>query len=138
MTSKVACHIESRENLVCKWVQDKTLKVLHVAGKTNLADIFAKEMRDGTHFCWLHNSFMSRLSNFLSASVLAVHHARQHSSCYVAPAAARVSLSSGDSPFIKVLASSSFFWTVTNISHLLSAGWQLLWHLHGFIPSFFI
>jgi hypothetical protein len=50
MTSKAACHIELRESLVCEWVQDKTLKVLHVAGKTNLADIFTKEMRDGTRF----------------------------------------------------------------------------------------
>jgi hypothetical protein len=50
MTSKVACHIELRENLVGEWVQDKSLKVLHVAGKLNLVDIFTKEMRDGTHF----------------------------------------------------------------------------------------
>ncbi len=47
MTSKVACHIKLRENLVCEWVQDGTLKVFHVAGKTNPADIFTKEMRDG-------------------------------------------------------------------------------------------
>jgi hypothetical protein len=44
------CQIELRENLVREWVQDGTLKVLHVAGKINLADIFTKEMRDGTHF----------------------------------------------------------------------------------------
>ena len=50
MTSKVACHIELRENSDRKWVQDRTLKVLHVASKTNPADIFTKEMRDGTHF----------------------------------------------------------------------------------------
>ena len=44
MTSKVARHIELRKNLVCEWVQDKTLKVIHIAGKTNLTDIFTKEM----------------------------------------------------------------------------------------------
>jgi hypothetical protein len=50
MTSKAACHIELRENLICEWVQDKTLDVLHVAGKLNPADIITKEMHDGTHF----------------------------------------------------------------------------------------
>ncbi len=127
--------ISSCMKSVCKWVQDGTLKVLHIAGKTNPADIFTKEMRDGTHFWRLHDSFMSRLLDFLSALVLAVHHAGQHSSRSVAPAAARVSLSSGDSPFMGFLASSFFFWTVNNISHLLSAGWHLFWHLHGFVPS---
>ncbi len=32
MTSKAARHIESRENLVQEWVQDKSIKVVHVAG----------------------------------------------------------------------------------------------------------
>jgi hypothetical protein len=50
MTSKAAHHIEPHENLIHKWVQDKTLDVLHVAGKLNPADIFTKEMRNGTHF----------------------------------------------------------------------------------------
>jgi hypothetical protein len=50
MTSKAARHIELRENLVQEWVQDKTISVQHVAGKTNPADIFTKEMRDGVHF----------------------------------------------------------------------------------------
>jgi hypothetical protein len=50
MTSKAARHIELRKNSIRKWVQDKTLDVLHVAGKLNPADIFTKEMHDGTHF----------------------------------------------------------------------------------------
>jgi hypothetical protein len=50
MTSKAACNIELRKNIFCKWVQNGTLKVLHVAGKTNLVDIFTKEMWHGTHF----------------------------------------------------------------------------------------
>jgi hypothetical protein len=50
MTSKAACYNELRKNSVREWVQDKLIKVVHVAGKTNLADIFTKEMRDGTHF----------------------------------------------------------------------------------------
>jgi hypothetical protein len=135
MSSKAACHIKLHENLVHKWVQDGTLKVLHVAGKTNPVDIFTKEMRDGTHFGWLRDSFMSRLLDFLSALVMAVHYARQHSPRSVTPAAAWVSLSFGSSPFMGVLASSPFFWTVTNISHLSSAGRHLFWSLHGFVPS---
>jgi hypothetical protein len=75
MTSKAARHIELCENLVREWVQDKALKVIHVAGKTNLADIFTKEMRDGSHFWCLRNSFMCHLMDFLSALVLAIHHA---------------------------------------------------------------
>jgi hypothetical protein len=43
MTSKAARHIELRENSVCEFVQDKLVKVVHVAGKTNPADIFTKE-----------------------------------------------------------------------------------------------
>jgi hypothetical protein len=50
MTSKAAHHIELHKKLIRKWVQDKTLDVLHVAGKLNPADIFTKEMRNGTHF----------------------------------------------------------------------------------------
>jgi hypothetical protein len=134
-TSKMACHVKLCENLVREWVQDKSLKVLYVAGKTNPADIFTKELQDGTHFWRLRDSFMSRLSNFLSVSVLAVHHAWQCSPTSVAPAAAQVCLSTDDTPFLQVLPSSVFFRTVSNISHLLSADWQLLWCIHGFVPS---
>jgi hypothetical protein len=70
MTSKVARHIELCKNSVCKWVQDKTIAVRHVAGKINPADIFTKEMRDGTHFCCLHDSFMSQLLDFLNTMLL--------------------------------------------------------------------
>jgi hypothetical protein len=50
MTSKMAHHKELRKKMVRKWVQDKTIAVKHVAGRFNPADIFTKEMRDGTHF----------------------------------------------------------------------------------------
>ena len=135
MTSKAARHIELRENSVREFVQDKIVKVVHVAGKTNPADIFTKEMRDGAHFRRLRDSFMSRLSDFLSGSMLAVHHARQQSPSSDTPAAARVFVSSAESPYLQVLASSSFFRTVSNISHLSSAGRQLLRRAHGFVPS---
>jgi hypothetical protein len=50
MTSKAARHFKLCKNSVRKWVQDKTIAVKHVACKINPADIFAKEMRDSTHF----------------------------------------------------------------------------------------
>jgi len=75
MASKAARNIELRENSVFEWVQDKTIAVKHIAGKINLADIFTKEMRNGTFFQHLRDSFMSRLSDFLQTSLLTVHHA---------------------------------------------------------------
>jgi hypothetical protein len=50
MTTKQICYMEMRENAVREWVQDAFLKVLHVLGWINPADIFTKEMRDGAHF----------------------------------------------------------------------------------------
>jgi hypothetical protein len=50
MTTKGNCHIEQRENAVWELVADSTLTVLHVSGKTNIADIFTKEMRTGANF----------------------------------------------------------------------------------------
>jgi hypothetical protein len=50
MTTKQIRHMEMRENAVREWVQDSLLKVLHVSGRVNPADIFTKEMRDGAHF----------------------------------------------------------------------------------------
>ncbi len=87
MTSKAAHHIELSENSICEWVQDKTL-VEHVSGKINPADIFTKEMRDGAHFRCVRDLFMSCLSDFLSESILAVHHASQRDPTLVTPAAA--------------------------------------------------
>jgi hypothetical protein len=72
--------------------------MLHVADKTNPADIFTKEIRDGPHFWHLRDFLMCRLSDFLSTSVLAIHHTRQQSSHSVAPAAASGSLFSDNSP----------------------------------------
>jgi hypothetical protein len=43
MTSKLARHIELRDNLVREWVQDKTIAVKNVTGKIGWADIFTKE-----------------------------------------------------------------------------------------------
>jgi hypothetical protein len=88
MTSKAAHHIELQENSDQEWVQSKVLLVKHFAGKINPADIFTKEMRNGSHFHHLWDSFMSRLSNFLQDSPLVVHHACQQVLKQLVPAAA--------------------------------------------------
>jgi hypothetical protein len=74
MTSRAACHIELQENSVWEWVQNKTINVQHVSGKINPADIFTKEMREGAHFRCHWDSFISRLSDFVNDSLLAIHH----------------------------------------------------------------
>jgi hypothetical protein len=135
MTSKAARHIELRVNSYREWVQDKTLQVEHVSGKINPADIFTEEMRDGAHFRCVRDSFMSHLSDFLSDSILAVHHASQRSPTFITPAAARVSACGGSSGYLSALGSSSFFRTLENISHLCSAGRHLLRWAHGFVPA---
>jgi hypothetical protein len=65
MTTKGNRHIENRENFVREWVPDGTLTVSHVCGKTNIANIFTKEMRDAANFCRLQDAFMSRASVFI-------------------------------------------------------------------------
>jgi len=126
MTSKAARHIEFCKNSVCEWVQDKTIAVKHVTGKNNPADIFTKEMRDGTHFRRLHDSFMSRLLDFLTALLLETHHARQQSPNSASPSAAWVTLASGASLYLSALAANTFCWSATSVSHLCSASRQLL------------
>ena len=138
MTSKAARHIELRDNSVREWVQDKTLNVKHVAGKINPADIFTKEMRDGAHFRRLRDSFMSRLSSFLSDSILAVHHDSQQSPHTVTPAAARVHAFGASLGYFAALNSSPFFRTLENISHLCSAGRHLLRRAHQFVPAYLV
>ena len=137
MTSKAARHIELRENSVREWIQSKLLTVKHVSGKINPSDIFTKEMRDGIHFRRLRDSFMSRLSDFINSSLLAVHHSRQAASSST-PAAARAVRAAGPVSYFTALASSSFCRSLPAISHLSSAGRQLLRSLHGFVPSGFI
>ncbi len=134
MTSKAACHIELRENLVWEWVQDKTISVKHVAGKTNPANIFTKEMRDGVHFCCLRDSFMSHLSDFNNVTLLDTHHTCQRSSQSIAPLAAWVSLALGASSYFSALTVNTFCWLASAVSHLSSTGRQLIWRLPGFIP----
>ncbi len=121
MTSKVVHHIELRENSIWEWVQDKTLNVVHVAGKINPIGIFTKEMKDGARFCRLRETFMICLSDFVNDSLLDLHHAHQCSP-QVTLAATLVSPASECTSYMAALASSSFCHTLSNVSHLCSAG----------------
>ena len=136
MTSKAACHIELRENSVQEWIQSKLLTVKHVSGKLNPSDTFTKEMRDGMHFQRLWDSSMSRLSDFVNASLLAVHHGRQSILSSI-PAAACAVLAADPLSYFSALPSSSFCQSLPAISHLSSAGCQLVQCLYGFVPSGF-
>jgi hypothetical protein len=124
MTFKAARHTELRKNSVFKWVQDKTIFVKHVAGKTNPADIFTKEMCNGAHFHCLGDSFMCCLSNFVTTFLLETHHPRQSSHFLnnLAPLAAWVVLTAGASLSFLALVSNKFCCLVTTMSHLSSLG----------------
>jgi hypothetical protein len=50
---------------VKEWFENGSIFISHISGKTNLSDIFTKEMRAGSNFRHLCNSFMSHGSNFL-------------------------------------------------------------------------
>ncbi len=110
--------------------QDNICQACHRQDKC----IFTKKMQDDVHFCLLRDSFMCRLSNFLNASLLQTHHACQQSHLSVAPLAAWVSIASGASSYFSAFAANTFCQSATAMSHLSSAGCQLLQDLHGFIP----
>jgi hypothetical protein len=62
-TTKGLRHIQMRENKVRENVANHFVSIQHVNGKTNLADIFTKEMKDTGHFMELRDLIMSpRLS----------------------------------------------------------------------------
>jgi hypothetical protein len=58
MTTKGNSHIKNWENSVHEWVAYGTLTVSHVNGKTNIADIFTKEMRNSANFRCLCDALM--------------------------------------------------------------------------------
>jgi hypothetical protein len=57
-TTKGLRHIQMRENRVRENVQSGFVKICHVQGKLNLADLFTKEMRDTNHFVELRDLMM--------------------------------------------------------------------------------
>ena len=65
MTSKNLRHMDLKDNSTREWHTDGTIKILHVAGKCNVSDVFAKEVRDKVLFCPLRDLFMTRLSDFV-------------------------------------------------------------------------
>jgi hypothetical protein len=65
LTSKGNHHIELRENVTREWVDNGSITVSHVSGKSNPADLFTKEMQDGAHFRRLQDSFMRQSLDFL-------------------------------------------------------------------------
>jgi hypothetical protein len=63
-TTKGLRHIQMRENRVRENVTNHFVNIQHVSGKTNLADLFTKEMKDTGHFVELRDIMMSpRLSS---------------------------------------------------------------------------
>jgi len=66
-TTKFLRHIQMRENRVRENVSSNNVTIQHVCGKTNLADLFTKEMRDVSHFVELRDLMMRpRLSPCLN------------------------------------------------------------------------
>jgi hypothetical protein len=50
VTTKGLHQIQMRENPVCENIATDFIKVCHIEGKINIANIFTKEMKDTTHF----------------------------------------------------------------------------------------
>ena len=69
VTNKGTKHINLRENKVREEQQiNKTVKIEHIPGIINSADIFTKELKDSAHFRKLRDFFMVSKSNFLQFS----------------------------------------------------------------------
>jgi hypothetical protein len=57
-TTKGLHHIQMQENHVRENVENKFIKIVHIGGKVNLADLFAKEMKYTSHFVELRDLMM--------------------------------------------------------------------------------
>jgi hypothetical protein len=57
-TTKGLRHIQMRENRIRENIASNFVSIQHIDGKTNLADIFTKEMKDTSHFVELRDLFM--------------------------------------------------------------------------------
>ena len=58
-TTKGLRHVQIRENAVRESVLSQFIKVLHIAGKINLADMFTKEDKDAKHFISIRDQIMA-------------------------------------------------------------------------------
>ena len=59
-TNRNIRHIQIRENATREAVHKKKVKIHHVGGKDNPADIFTKEQKDTTHFLKLRDIILSK------------------------------------------------------------------------------
>ena len=57
-------HINLKDCAVRDSIQAKEVDICHIPGDINPSDIFTKEMRDGTHFRTLRDSFMMSAERF--------------------------------------------------------------------------
>jgi len=57
-TTKGLRHIQMRKNFVQENVACNFVTISHIGGKSNLADLFTKEMKDTTHFVTLRDLMM--------------------------------------------------------------------------------
>jgi hypothetical protein len=120
-------NIEQRENAVRERVADGTLTILHVSGKTNIGDIFTKEMRDGADFRRLRDSLMCRSSNY---------NKRLHSSVDISPVLAQTAhyIKPSCPGLLDVLLSHRCFHIPEAISCLSSFGRHLLSRITSSLP----
>eukprot|EP00957_Ditylum_brightwellii_P145363 11070079-Ditylum_brightwellii.AAC.1 len=59
MMTKGCCHVQMRENAVCKAVKTNFVTISHIGGKVNLSNIVTKEDRDKEHFLSIRDTPMS-------------------------------------------------------------------------------
>ncbi len=64
-TTKGLRHIQMRENRVRENIMSNFIRVNHVDGKLNLADIFTKEMKDTVHFVEIRDVIMCSRSDLI-------------------------------------------------------------------------
>jgi hypothetical protein len=57
-TTKGLHHIQMKENCVRENIASGFIMICHIDGKTNLVDLFTKEMKDTTHFVMLQDLMM--------------------------------------------------------------------------------
>ena len=63
-TTKGLRYIQICKNAVRELIQDKTINVLFVEGKKNLADLFTKEMKDAGNFIRIQDLIMTHPNQF--------------------------------------------------------------------------
>ena len=76
MTTKGLRHVQIRENGVREMVQNNSIKVLHIEGKVNPADILTKEDKDTEHYCSVRNTILTELQTVRRASITFVGSSR--------------------------------------------------------------